>query len=102
MIYTNEGAGMIKTFGDRTTKAIYEGESPKGVPPDLIRKVRVRLNQIAVAAVLSDLRSPPSNKLESIKSMPGMYSIRVNQQFRIVFRWSETGAGDVLFCDYKH
>jgi proteic killer suppression protein len=94
--------GMIKTFGDKATKAIYEGGSPKGVPSDLIRKARIRLNQIAIAAALSDLRNPPSNKLESIKSVPGLYSIRVNQQFRIVFRWSDTGAEDVRFCDYKH
>ncbi len=93
---------MIKTFGDRTTKTIYEGGTPKGVPPELIRKARIRLNQIAIAASLNDLRSPPSNNLEPIKSLPGMYSIRVNQQFRIVFRWSNAGADDVRFCDYKH
>ncbi len=96
------GTGMIKTFGDKVTKAIYEGESPKSIPPELIRKARIRLNQIAVAAALGDLRNPPSNNLESIKSVPGLYSIRVNQQFRIVFRWANAGAEDVLFCDYKH
>jgi proteic killer suppression protein len=95
-------AGMIKTFGDKTTKTIYGGGSPKGIPSDLIRKARIRLNQIAIAVTLSDLRVPPSNKLESIKSVPGLYSIRVNQQFRIVFRWSDAGAEDVRFCDYKH
>lgn len=93
---------MIKTFGDKATKTIYEGGSPRGVPPDLIRKVRIRLNQIAIAAALSDLRTPPSNKLESVKSVSGLYSIRVNRQFRIVFRWSDAGAEDVRFCDYKH
>ncbi len=93
---------MIKTFGDKITKTIYEGGNPKGVPSDLVRKVRVRLNQIAIAVTLGDLRIPPSNKLEPIKSVPGLYSIRVNQQFRIVFRWSEAGAKDVQFCDYKH
>ncbi len=93
---------MIRTFGDKATKTIYEGGSPKGVPSDLIRKVRVRLNQIAIAATPGDLRTPPSNKLESIKSIPGLYSIRVNQQFRIVFRWTDAGAEDVRFCDYKH
>ena len=93
---------MIKTFGDKTTKAIYEGERPKGFPPDLIRKARIRLNQVAIAVVLSDLRNPPSNRLESVKSVPGLYSIRVNQQFRIVFRWSDAGAEDVRFCDYNH
>ncbi len=93
---------MIKTFGDKATKTIYEGGTPKGVPPELVRKARIRLNQIAIATALSDLRSPPSNNLESIKSLPGVYSIRVNQQFRIVFRWSDSGAEDVLFCDYKH
>lgn len=93
---------MIKTFGDKTTKTIYEGGVPKGVPSDLIRKIRIRLNQIAIAAALGDLRNPPSNRLEAIKSVPGLYSLRVNQQFRIVFRWSDTGAEDVRFCDYKH
>ncbi len=93
---------MLKNFGDSTTKAIYEGRNPKGVPSELVRKVRIRLNQIAIAVILSDLRNPPSNKLEPIKSVPGLHSIRVNQQFRIVFRWSDAGAEDVRFCDYKH
>lgn len=93
---------MIKTFADKVTKAVYEGESPKNVPPGLIRKARIRLNQIATAAVLSDLRNPPSNNLESIKSVEGLHSIRVNRQFRIVFRWSGAGAEDVRLCDYKH
>lgn len=93
---------MIKTFADKITKAIYEGEKPKGYPADLVRKVRVRLNLIAIAATLGDLRIPPSNNLESIKSIPGMYSIRVNEKYRIVFRWSAAGADDVQFCDYKH
>lgn len=93
---------MIKTFGNAATKAIYEGGRPRGVPPGLIRKARIRLNQIATADALRDLRQPPSNRLESIGSVPGLYSIRVNQQFRIVFRWSDAGAEDVRFCDYKH
>ena len=93
---------MIKTFGNAITKIIYEGGKPKGVPDGLIRKTRIRLNQIAIAVTLGDLRHPPSNRLESIGSVPGVYSIRVNQQFRIVFRWSDAGAEDVRFCDYKH
>lgn len=92
---------MIKTFADKITKAIYEGEKPKGYPAALARKARVRLNLIAIAATLGDLRIPPSNNLESIKSVPGMYSIRVNEKYRIVFRWSAAGADDVQFCDYK-
>ena len=93
---------MIKTFGDSATKAIYEGRSPKGVPSDLLRRIRIQLNLIASAAALSDLRNPPSNQLKAIKSVSGLYSIRVNQQFRIVFRWSDSGVEDVQFCDYKH
>ena len=93
---------MIKTFGDKTTKSIYEGDRPKGFSPDLIRKIRIRLNQIAIAVALSDLGNPPSNRLEAIKSVPGLYSMRVSQQYRIVFRWSDAGAEDVLFCDYEH
>lgn len=93
---------MIKTFGDKTTKSIYEGHVPKGVSPELARAARIRLNMIATAGVLADLRVPPSNNLKTVKSVPGMYSIRVNQQFRIVFRWSSAGADDVKFCDYKH
>ncbi len=93
---------MIKTFGDKVTKTIYEGGRPKGYSLDQIRKIRIRLNQIAIATSLPELRVPPSNNLEAIKSVPGLFSIRVNQQYRIVFRWSDSGAEEVRFCDYKH
>jgi proteic killer suppression protein len=94
--------GMLKSFGDRTTKDIYEGRGPKGVSSQLLRPIRIGLNLIATAHSLTDLRNPPSNNLESIKSLPGMYSIRVNQKYRIVFRWQDGNAEDVIICDYKH
>jgi proteic killer suppression protein len=91
---------MIRGFADKTTKAIYEGRNPKGVPAGLLESARDKLALLEMATGISDLRFPPSNRLESIHSLPGLYSMRVNRQFRIVFRWVDGAAEDVKFVDY--
>jgi len=92
---------MICSFRDRVTEAVFQGGRPKGFPADLFAVTRRKLASIHFAASLSDLRSPPGNRLEALlKDREGQHSIRVNDQFRICFRWTASGAEDVEFVDY--
>jgi proteic killer suppression protein len=92
---------MIKSFRDRVTEAVFKGESPKGFPADLVKVARRRLGYLDAAADLRDLRLPPGNKLEALsKDRQGQHSIRVNDQFRICFRWTPQGPSDVEISDY--
>ncbi len=92
---------MIRGFADRQTELIWAGERSPRLPADIqagaLRKLRM-LNQ---ARVMSDLRIPPGNRLEALKGKrKGQHSIRINDQWRICFRWSEGGASDVEITDY--
>jgi proteic killer suppression protein len=92
---------MIKSFRDRTTEAVFRGESPKGFPSDLVKVARRRLGYLDAAVDLRDLRLPPGNKLEALKDdRRGQHSIRINDQFRICFRWTPEGPIDVEITDY--
>jgi proteic killer suppression protein len=92
---------MIKSFKGRTTQAVAAGESPKGFPPDLVKIARRKLGYLDAAHDLHDLRVPPGNRLEALKgNRQGQYSIRINDQFRICFRWTPQGAIDVEITDY--
>ena len=92
---------MIKSFKDAATQAVFNGESPKGFPSDLLKASRRKLRYLNAAANLSDLRAPPGNRLEALKAdRAGQHSIRINDQFRIVFRWSEGNASEVSIVDY--
>ena len=83
------------------TRAVFEGEGRKGFPSDLLKVTRRKLQYLDAASALSDLRSPPGNRLELLKGdRAGQYSIRVNDQFRICFVWTEEGAKEVEFTDY--
>lgn len=92
---------MIKSFKDRTTEAVSKGESPKGFPSDLVKVARRKLGYLDAASDLRDLRVPPGNRLEALsKDRQGQHSIRINDQFRICFRWTSQGAADVEIVDY--
>jgi proteic killer suppression protein len=92
---------MIRSFRDRTTHAVFRGESPKGFPSDLVRIARRRLGYLDAALDLRDLRMPPGNKLEALAGdRQGQHSIRINDQFRICFRWTPEGPTDVEIVDY--
>ncbi|MDI3468727.1 MAG: Toxin HigB [Pseudolabrys sp.] len=92
---------MIKSFRDRKTEAVFRGESPKGVPSDLVRIARRKLGYLDAAVDLHDLRVPPGNKLEALTGdRRGQHSIRINDQFRVCFRWTPDGAADVEMTDY--
>lgn len=92
----------IKSFKDKVTAEIAEGYSPKkGFPPDLVKIARRKLGMLAAAALLKDLSVPPGNKLHSLSDdREGQHAIRINDQFRICFRWTDTGAEDVEITDY--
>ena len=92
---------MIKTFADKRTAALFADQAPKGIPADLRRRALIKLLMIDSAAELHDLRSPPGNRLEALKDdRAGQHSIRVNDQWRICFTWTDGGVLDVEFCDY--
>lgn len=93
----------IQSFADRYTEVFFEtGELGKRVPWRSISKIVLRkIDMLHYASALNDLRSPPGNHLELLKGrLQGQYSIRVNQQWRIVFRWTDQGPVDVKVMDY--
>ena len=96
-----EGGGVvIGSFGDRATENLFHG-GPTRFPPGIVRTALQTLDMVHAATSLRDLASPPGNRLEALKGdLKGFYSIRVNRQWRIVFRWSGTDAYDVRLVDY--
>lgn len=92
---------MIRSFGDKTTEMVFTGVCPKRFSIFLLKVGRRKLEAINAATVLDDLRSPPGNRLEAlVGNRKGQHSIRINDQFRICFRWIEGGAEDVEIVDY--
>ena len=94
---------MIASFGDKLTEALYHGTTGKNLklPPEIIKRALKKLDMINAAHDVLDLRSPPGNRLESLQGdLAGMYSIRINDQWRIVFRWQGGNAYEVQLADY--
>ena len=92
---------MIRSFRDKTTEAVFNGESPKGFPADLVKVARRKLRYLNAAEDLGDLRSPPGSRLESLAGeRKAQYSIRINDQFRACFIWTAEGPAEVEIVDY--
>lgn len=92
---------MIRSFKGKLTEQVAQGQNPRGFPADLLKVARRKLIMIDSAVALDDLRVPPANRLEALKGdRVGQHSIRVNDQFRLCFRWIDDGAEDVEFVDY--
>lgn len=92
---------MIVSFGDRETEAVWKGERSRRLPFDIQAVALRKLRLINAARRIDDLRMPPGNRLEPLKgNRGGQWSIRINDQWRIAFRWSEGGAEDVAIVDY--
>jgi len=92
---------MIKTFADKETQQVFVAGKSKRLPPDLLRRAIRRLEYIDLAKTLNDLMVPPSNRLHALKGdREGQYSISINDQWRICFRFSEGHAYDVEITDY--
>lgn len=93
--------GMIRTFRDQQTENIFRRQRVKGLPRDLQRAALRKLVILDAAELLDDLRVPPGNRLEKLKGdRKGQYSIRVNDQWRTCFVWSDGDAYDVEITDY--
>ncbi len=91
---------MIKTFKCADTQALSKGERVKRFV-NIAAVARRKLRQLEIADRLDDLRVPPGNRLEALKGdRAGQHSIRVNDQFRLCFRWTDAGAEDVEIVDY--
>lgn len=91
---------MIKTFAEKDTEALFHGERVRRFV-NIEAVARRKLVQLHAAATLDFLRVPPGNRLEALKgNRAGHYSIRINDQFRVCFRWSHGDALDVEIVDY--
>ena len=95
---------MIHSFGNRVTEALFHGKSSARVrrlPLQLKESALYKLDVLNAAQSLEDLKSPPGNRLEVLKgALANFHSIRINNQWRIVFRWHESNAHDVQIIDY--
>jgi proteic killer suppression protein len=92
---------MIVSFGDKTTQRIWDGEWVKGFATDIQETTRRKLRMLNNSVDVKDLIIPPSNRLEKLKGkLKDFYSIRVNNQWRIVFRWDNGSAFEVQLIDY--
>jgi proteic killer suppression protein len=91
---------MIRTFKCQDTESLANGQRVKRFV-NISAVARRKLRQLQISACLDDLKIPPGNRLESLKGdRVGQYSIRINDQWRICFRWTEAGAEDVEIVDY--
>jgi proteic killer suppression protein len=93
---------MIKSFRGALAELILQQRRvPKGFPTDIAKVARRKLVQLNNAAVLGDLGAPPGNRLEALRGdLGGRHSIRINDQWRIVFRWTNEGPEQVEIVDY--
>lgn len=92
---------MIKGYHDKETEKLASGKPSRRLPADIRRRTKMRLDRINAAVVLDDLRVPPSHRLEALRGdRKGQHSIRINDQWRVCFRWEESNAYDVEVCDY--
>ena len=92
---------MIRSFADPETERIWAGMRSRKLPPDIQAVALRKLRLINQARTVSDLRAPPGNRLEALKGdRAGQHSVRINDQWRICFVWSEGGPADVGIVDY--
>ena len=94
---------MIESFGNEATEDLFHGRRTKRIrsfPADLVKTALRKLDLLNAAHRLEDLKAPPANRLEALKGeWAGFHSIRINDQFRVVFRWKEGRASQVRVVD---
>lgn len=92
---------MIKSFADKRTAALFAGYAVRGLPHQLQRRARAKLQVLDAATRVDDLRVPPGNRLEALRGdRTGQHSIRVNDQWRVCFVWRAGEVWDVEIVDY--
>ena len=92
---------MIRNFADREAERIWSGQVSRRLPTDIQSVARRKLRMLNNAVSLDDLRVPPANRLEAlVGDRTGQHSIRINDQWRVCFRWKDGDALDVEIVDY--
>jgi proteic killer suppression protein len=95
---------LIASFADKATKGLFHGERGKAIrriPSDIRGIANRKLDMLNAAADVNDLRVPPGNRLEALRGpLRGKHSIRINDQWRVIFRWENGDAYDVEIDDY--
>ena len=92
---------MIISFGNSQTEKIWNGQRVKKIPREIQEIGRRKLRMLNNSFSLIDLKVPPSNRLEKLSGgLKGFYSIRINDQWRIIFKWQENNASEVEILDY--
>ena len=92
---------MIRSFHDRDTEMLANGQRSRKLPLEIQTKAFSKLSMLAAATIPQDLQSPPSNRFHALdRDRKGQYSISINMQWRICFGWSDGGATDVEITDY--
>ena len=92
---------MIRSFRGEEAERLFRRERSRRLPPDIQRSAQRKLAILDAADTWEDLRSPPGDRLEQLSgTRTGQYSIRVNDQWRICFRWADGDANDVEIADY--
>ena len=92
---------MIRGFADKEAEKIWGGTASRKLLPDIQQVARRKLRMINAAVTLEDLRVPPANRLEALKGdRKGQHSIRINDRWRICFRWKDGDAHEVEIVDY--
>ena len=95
------GRRVIRNFADKEAEKIWHGTPSRRLPADIQHAARRKLRMLNNAATLDDLRIPPANRLEALKGgRKGQHSIRINDQWRVCFRWKNGDAQDVEIVDY--
>lgn len=92
---------MIENFANSETEHLFTTGKSRRLPPDILRRAVMRLTQLDAAVEVDDLRQPPSNRLESLSGdLVGKWSIRINDRWRVCFRFEHGNAQDVEIIDY--
>ena len=92
---------MIRSFSDKTTEALFNGNAPKGIAMDIATRAHRLLKRVHAAREIGDLRTPPSNRLHKLQGdKKDRWSVSVNMQYRVTFRFEDGHAEDVKFEDY--
>ena len=92
---------MIATFACRATHLLWLGQKPPEIPSTIHQTALRKLTQLQAATSLNDLRIPPGNRLQALKgNRQGQHSIRINDQYRLCFRWADREAYEIEIIDY--
>ena len=91
----------MNRFRDGDTEQLFNGRVVRRLPPDIQRRARMRLQRVVAAVALTDLQVPPSHRLEALRGdRAGQHSIRIKDQWRLCFIWTDQGAMEMEITDY--